>query len=101
MVISDIGSSDSTALLCYTNYDGTPSSGNWFAPDGTRVNEDAVPGVTRTRGTMVVRLKRTTGIPAQGMYHCSVMDAGGIDKFVYVGLYNNGEGTFILLGLVN
>ncbi|CAI8050550.1 hypothetical protein GBAR_LOCUS27752, partial [Geodia barretti] len=42
--ISDIGSSDDTALLCITNRPGTPTSGNWFAPDGTRVDDIDVPG---------------------------------------------------------
>ena len=94
MVISDIGSTDDTALLCHTNYDGIPSSGNWFAPDGDRVNQDDVPGFTRNRGPMVVRLKKNIGTPAQGIYHCAIMDADGINKYVHVGLYNNGEGTF-------
>ena len=88
--IDDIGSSDNDALLCRTNYDGTPSSGNWFAPDGTRVFEDDVPGVTRNRGSMVVRLKRTTGIPAQGIYRCEVNDNTETQQTVYVGLYSDG-----------
>ena len=98
MVISDIGSTDDTALLCHTNYNGVPFSGNWFAPHGDRVNGNDVPGVTRNRGHMVVRLKKSTGTLAQGIYHCSVMDADGIDKFVHVGLYYfNEEGTYILI----
>ena len=97
MVNSDIGSRDEDALLCHTDYNGVPSSGNWIAPNGDRINEDDVPGFTRNRGPMVVRLKRYTGTPAQGIYHCSIKDAEGINKFVHVGLYNNGEGTFILI----
>ena len=89
-MISDIGSTDDTALLCNTNYNGTPSSGNWFAPDGTRVNFDDVPGVTRTRGPMVVRLKRTTATPAEGIYRCEVNDNTETQQTVYVGLYSDG-----------
>ena len=92
VVINDIGSSDDDALLCHTNYNGIPSSGNWFAPDWTRVNQDHVPGVTRNRGPMVVRLKRTTGTAAQGIYQCSILDDQYMLHRVYVGLYNMGEG---------
>ena len=98
VVISDIGSTDSTALLCHTNRPPLASSnhsgGNWYAPDGDRVNLDDVPGFTRNRGPMVVRLKKTTCNPAHGIYHCSVMDADGNDKIVRVGLYNDGKGTY-------
>ena len=92
MLISDIGSTDDTALLCHMNYNGIPSYGNWFAPDGIRVNEDDVPGFTRNRGPMVVRLKRTTGTPAQGIYQCSIEDDQYMLHIVYVGLYSMGEG---------
>ena len=89
MGISDIGSTDDTALLCNTNYDGTPATGNWYAPDETIVNGNDVPGVTRNRGPMVVRLKRTTGTPAEGIYHCEVNDTE-TQQTVYVGLYSDG-----------
>ena len=92
VVISDIGSTDDDALLCHTNYNGIPSSGNWFAPDWTRVNGDDVSGVTRTRGPMVVRLKRITGTPARGIYVCSIMDDQSMRHIIYVGLYNMGGG---------
>ena len=91
MVIGDIGSSDDTALLCHTNYSGTPE-GDWFAPDEDRVNLNDVPGFTRNRGPMVVRLKRTTDTPAQGIYHCSIKDDQSKIQTIYVGLYNMGGG---------
>ena len=93
MLISDIGSTDDMALLCHTNYNGIPSFGDWFVPDGTRVNLNDVPGVTRTRGPMVVRLKSTTDTPAQGIYHCSIMDDRFMLHVIYVGLYNMGGGN--------
>ena len=101
MVISDIGSTDDTALLCHTNRPRPPgnrhSGGDWFAPDGTRVGNIGttdVPGFGRNRDPMVVRLLRNTGTgtPAQGIYWCSIMDADGNDKIVHAGLYNDGEG---------
>ena len=66
VAISDIGSTDDAALLCITNRLGTPSRGNWFPPHGTRVDGTSVPGVTRNRGPMVVRLRRTTGTAPGG-----------------------------------
>ncbi|CAI8055357.1 Protein sidekick-2, partial [Geodia barretti] len=94
--ISDIGSTDNTALQCITNRlppAGSPNSGgDWFAPDKTRVDGTAVPGFTRTRGPMVVRLKRNTATDpaAEGIYHCEVMDNTETEQRVYVGIYNGG-----------
>ena len=93
--IRDIGFSDNTALLCNTNRPGTPTSGDWFEPDGTRVNLMDIPGVTRTRGPMVVRLKRTTGTAPEGIYWCQVEDAASTLQTVYVGLYKTGGGIVL------
>ena len=100
VAISDIGFSDNTALLCNTNRPGTPTSGNWFPPHGTRVDGTDVPGVTRARGSMVVRLRRTTtGTAHEGIYWCSVPDAASTLQTVYVGLYNTGGGNVWFLNL--
>ena len=66
VMISDIGSTDNTALLCYTNKpaSGGTSGGNWFVPDGGRVGNVGstdVPGFGRNRAGMIVRLRRNTG----------------------------------------
>ena len=93
--ISDIGSTDDSALLCHTNVPPPPGSysgGDWLAPDGTRVFGTDVPGVTRNRGAMVVRLKRTSSTPPEGIYRCTIKDATLTVQMVYVGLYNTGEG---------
>ena len=96
--ISDIGSSDSTALLCHTNRPpsagGHNSGGDWFAPDGTRVggiDSIDVPGFGRNRAPMLVRLQRS-GTPDEGIYWCGVKDATNTNQTVYVGLYNTGGG---------
>ena len=99
VVIGDIGFSgtDDDSLLCIT--DGVANAddalGNWFAPDRDRVRFIRVPGVTRNRGDMVVRLFRNaaTGLPAEGIYHCTVQDATPVFQTVYVGLYNSGGGN--------
>ena len=100
----DIGSTDSTALLCHTNRTATlgppenpenqHSGGDWFAPDGTRVDGTDVPGFRRKRGRMVVRLLRNTATdpPAEGIYDCVVEDDTLTPQTVYVGLYNSGGG---------
>ena len=99
--ISRIGSTDATALLCHTNNPPpTPSGtsgGEWYAPDGTRVVGSVVPGVTRNRGPMVVRLGESTGTPLEGIYRCEIEDADDTLQTVYVGLYNAGAGRVIII----
>ena len=97
MDIGDIGSTDNTALLCITNRPppsgSSNSGGSWFAPDGTivgSVGSGDVPGFERNRGPMVVRVRRTTGTAAEGIYYCEVMDNTETEQRVYVGIYNGG-----------
>ena len=95
--ISDIGSTDDTALLCITNCPppsgSVTSGGDWYGPDRSRVDDTSVPGVIRNRGPMVVRLKTTTtGTAPEGIYWCSVEDSASTSQTVYVGLYNTGRG---------
>ena len=91
--ISGVGSTDDSALLCHTNRPAT--QGNWWAPDGTRVFVTDVPGVTISRGSMVVRLKRTSGTPPEGIYECTIMDGEDVNQIVHAGLYNAGQGDFL------
>ena len=100
VVISDIGSTDDTALICHTNRpppdNAANSGGNWFVPDNTRVITDGVPGFRRNRGPMIVRLLRNTATdpPSEGIYQCLIMAAGETAvTAVHVGLYNSGGGT--------
>ena len=99
VMISDIGFTDNTTLLCHTNKpaSGGNSGGNWFAPDQTRVSGIAVPGFRRNRGPMVVRLYRNTatGTPAEGIYDCVIEDDTLTLQTVYVGLYNSGGGILV------
>ena len=104
VMISDIGGTDDTALICHTNRindipspNGPNSGGDWFAPDGTQVGNlhtDDVPGFDRNKGPMVVRLHRRTASdpPSEGIYYCVVEDDTFIEQTVYVGLYNSGGG---------
>ena len=90
VLISNIGTTDDTALLCHTNV--APPDGDWFAPDETRVAGTDVPEFTSDRGSMVVRLRRTSGAPPEGIYRCFIADDTGTFQPVYVGLYNSGGG---------
>ena len=95
--IGDIGiSDDDTALFCHT--DGSSSRGNWFAPDGVRVGtvgSTDVPGFESNSGPMLVRLRRNSGIPDEGIYQCDVSDATNTPQTIHVGLYNSGRGMYI------
>ena len=102
--IGDIGSiSDNKALLCHTNGPATQGNsqnlqprGEWYAPNGNRVGiSPPVPGFTRNRGAMVVRLGESTGTPLEGIYRCEIEDADDTLQTVYVGLYNAGAGRVI------
>ena len=101
VVITDIGSTDNTALVYHTNrpppYNGRDhSGGDWFAPDWTIVSGQYVndQGFKRNRGPMVVRLLRYTANdpPAEGIYHCLVPDTYEILRIFSVGLYFSGRG---------
>ena len=100
VMISDIGSTDNTALLCHTNRpaSGGNSGGDWYAPDQTRVAGTDVAGFRRNRDPMVVRLLRITATdpPAEGIYDCVTRDDTFTAQTVYVGLYNSGGGIFSL-----
>ena len=95
--INGIGSSDDSAFLCHTNRppDGATSGGDWHAPDGTRVSGTDVPGFTRNRAAMVVRLWRASDTPPEGIYECTIYDATSTLQMVYVGLYYTGGKTTI------
>ena len=106
VVISDIGSTDETALICHTNHPatlGTPerphSGGIWNASDGTNIDfyGNNVPGFTRNRAPMMVRLLRSTATdpPSEGIYQCLVEDDTDTEQTVNVGLYSSGRGTYL------
>ena len=108
VMISDIGSTDDTALICHTNRPGNitgiagdkHSGGAWITPNGMTVgfgDMSYVPGFIRRRGPMMVRLLRNTATdpPSEGIYHCLVEDDTLTEQTVYVGLYRSGGGIYI------
>ena len=105
VMISDIGSTDDTALICHTNRPATNknSGGDWVGPNGMVVGGLAqgvsnVPGFMRNRDPMIVRLLRRTATdpPLEGIFHCEVEDATFTQQTVYVGVYNSGGGKLLL-----
>ena len=104
MTIRDIGSTDDSALTCQSSIPPSPGSlhsadVDWFAPSGTKVGDGNVPGFTTNRGPMVVRLKRNTGAPAEGIYSCSLENATSQFHTFFFGLYNVGGGMKFVLRL--
>ena len=98
VVISDIGYTDDSALICHNNRPATLfHSGDWFAPDVTRVSHTDVPGFRRNRAPMMVRLLRNnaTDPPSEGIYHCLVENYSGIIWALFVGLYGSEGGMTI------
>ena len=102
VVISYIGSTNDTALICHTNRptSGANSGGDWFGPNGMVVGglTNNVPGFRRNRNPMIVRLYRNTATdpPLEGIFHCEVEDDTFTQQTVYVGLYNSGGGMNLL-----
>ena len=101
VMISDIGSTEDTALICHTNRpaSGVNSGGNWVGPNGMVVGGATigvinVPGFRRNRDPMIVRLYRNTATdpPLQGIFHCEVEDDTDRQQTVYVGVYGSGGG---------
>ena len=96
--LEDIGEGDD-ALLCvtdlttccrppFTNSIGLNAIGNWFFPNGSRVQSSGNQSdFHRTRGQSVVRLQRRRG-GVDGIYHCMVLDAMNVTQTVYIGLYS-------------
>ena len=106
VVINDIGFTNDAALICHTNRPPPDNAGNsggdWYAPDGTRVHYDDVPGFRRNRAPMIVRLYRNTATdpPSEGIYHCQIEDDTLTTRNQYAGLFN-GEGGEYYLNIIN
>ena len=96
MTLEDIGEND-TALLCMTNLTAccqSPDEGNWFFPNGTRVENFS--DFYRTKGEMVVHLNRRRG-GAEGIYRCEIPDSMNVTQTIYIGVYSTSSGESALL----
>ena len=91
MTLEDIGQGGD-ALLCVTNLTACCQHpyigmGNWFFPNETRVlSAGAMWDFYRTRGHMVVLLKRRRG-GVDGIYRCEIPDSANVIQTIYIGVY--------------
>ena len=102
VTLEDIGEWDD-ALLCRTDqpvccrHPYTPTLGNWFFPNGTRLHSSWTQSWTqwdlyRDRGQMLVNMHRRRG-GVTGIYHCVIPDVMNVTQTMYIGVYtaNTGE----------
>ena len=104
VTLEDIGEGDD-ALVCITNYTACcrhpytsgmnrTALGNWFFPNGTRVQSSGVQwDFHRTRGQMKVLLQRRRG-GAEGIYSCMIPDTSGFSQTKYIGVYSASTGRW-------
>ena len=75
---------------------GPRALGNWFFPNGTRVQSSGVKwDIHRTRGQMVVLLHRRKG-GAEGIYMCTIPDTYGVFQTIYIGVYSSSTGEWFM-----
>ena len=99
VTLEDIGEWD-YALLCVTDqpvccrHPYTPTLGNWFFPNGTRLLSSFWTqwNFYRDRGQMLVNMHRRRG-GVTGIYRCVIPDAMNVTQTIYIGVYtaNSGE----------
>ena len=105
VVISDIGYSDNSALICHTDRspdDGDSNSGgDWFTSTGNRVGQlptGVDTGFRKSKAPYIIRLKRrrdTTTTPVEGIYECLIKDSTNKLVVLNVGVYQTGYGNTI------
>ena len=97
--ISDIGNTNSEALLCLTNsIRCCPINGaheEWYTPSGAPVgNSEVNADFHRSSGPSVVYLLRLNDATSPtGVFRCAIPDASGTSQSIYVGVYPLGEGA--------
>ena len=87
------------ALLCVTDLTAccrppyaSGQVGNWFFPNGTRVQSSGINwDFHRTRGQSVVFLHRRRG-GVTGIYSCVIRDAMNVTQIIYIGVYSASTG---------
>ena len=96
VTLEDIGEIDN-ALLCMTNLSACcrapygSAQGNWFLPNTTRVPSKNIWDFYRTRGQMVVYMRRIGG-GENGIYRCEIHDSMNVKQNIYIGVYTAGTG---------
>ena len=90
VAISELGTTEETALVCRTN---RPSiDGGWLSPSGTMINPQSSQGFYSSVGSDGILLLKGSGIPVEGIYTCRAVDKSLTAQTVFVGLYDIGGG---------
>ena len=99
-----VGAEEEASVQCHTDLPTCctgsqgPDRGDWYSPDGTKLNFLAPgPGVYEFRRPQRVELRRRQGSVVSGLYRCEVgtrtsTRRDGSRRRVYVGLYADGGG---------
>ena len=91
VAISELGTTEETALVCRTNQpDGDSVDGGWFTPNRTMIefNANSSQGFYSSVGSDGILLLRGSGIPVEGIYSCRAVDKSLTAQSVFVGLYD-------------
>ena len=105
--LSLVGNDGSSSVQCHTDL-GTccsvaqgPHRGDWYFPDGTRLQLSA--DIYETRTAQRVELRHNTGVSPTGVYRCDIPTNAvhhypdtSVKDTVYVGLYTADGGIYIV-----
>ena len=102
VTIDDIGT-DNNALLCLTpfmnccsvQYTSNGTLGDWFLPDGNRVENRNTPleDFERNRGASIILLHKVGNQPATaGLFTCSVPNINKTIVRLYIGIFPSNSG---------
>ena len=84
--MEDIGDGND-ALLCIPNGVGGSVRGDWYFPNGTRVDST----LQRTRDQIAIRMNHRGG-GEDGIYRCEILDAMDVNQTIYIGVYSTNSG---------
>ena len=93
--LSTVGTDNVDAVQCHTDLftccSGAqgPDRGDWFFPDGNRLQFYSYSDVYEGRNDRVVHLFYTSNGGTSGIYRCDVQTSDG-RKSAYIGLYTSG-----------
>ena len=103
--LSLVGTPENNRVSCHTNRDTCcsyaqgPDRGDWFFPNGTRLDFSNSGGdIYQMRGAQRVSLLRRNTRNVPGIYHCNITITPGSDPIrgiIYIGLYDD-RGKFML-----
>ena len=98
LTVDNIGETE-RALLCSTDRKESNGYGNWFLPNGLRINStvnDSQSLYVSSKYQAIqlnhVNNSNVDELPT-GVYHCEMMDKKNVTHSLFVGIYPQNEGT--------